>query len=283
MNTISNNYQLSNGQTIPVIGFGTWQAPDGVVAEKAVTDALAAGYRHIDTAAIYKNEASVGRAIKNSGIRREDLFITTKLWNDCHTFEKATEAIDDSLDRLGIDYIDLYLIHWPNPLEIRGEYGKYNAESWRAMEAAVKAGKIKSIGVSNFRPHHLKELLKTAKVKPVVNQIFLNPSDHQSEVVEFCQEHDILLEAYSPLGTGEILTLSELNDIAKRYKKTSAQVVLRWSLQKGFLPLPKSVTKERIKENLAIFDFELSKSDMKLLDQLEGKAGFAKDPDNVSF
>ena len=283
MNTISSNYQLSNGQMIPVVGFGTWQAPDGNVAEKAVLDALEAGYRHIDTAAIYKNEASVGRAIKKSGIKREELFLTTKLWNDSHSYEKATKAIDDSLKRLDVDYVDLYLIHWPNPLEIRGEYSKWNAESWQAMEEAVEAGKIKSIGVSNFHPHHLEELLKTAKIKPVVNQIFLNPSDHQAKIVEFCQKQDILLEAYSPLGTGEILGLNELNDIAKRYNKTSAQVVLRWSLQKGFLPLPKSVTPKRIKENLAIFDFELSKEDMTLLDQLEGKAGFAKDPDNVDF
>lgn len=276
-------YRLNNGERIPMIGFGTWQAADGKEAEKSVLSALEAGYRHIDTAAIYKNEESVGRAIKKSGIKREELFVTTKLWNDSHSYESAKLAIEESLKKLDLDYVDLYLIHWPNPLAIRGEYQVANAESWRAMEEAVSEGKIKSIGVSNFHPHHLKELLKTAIIKPVVNQIYLNPSDSQPELVNYCQKQDILLEAYSPLGTGQIFEILELKQLTEKYQKTVAQIVLRWSIQHGFLPLPKSVTAERIAENINIFDFELSEDDMLLIDGFYGKAGSAKNPDEVEF
>lgn len=277
------SYQLSNGMEIPVIGFGTWQTPDGIVAEQAVLDALELGYRHIDTAAIYGNEESVGRGIKKSGIDRSELFITTKLWNNNHSYEKAAKAIDDSLEKLQLDYIDLYLIHWPNPVELRPDFASGNAGSWKAMEEAVEAGKIKSIGVSNFLPHHLDALLETATIKPAVNQIFLNPSDAQPEIVEYCRNKDILLEAYSPLGTGSILEVATLKTIAKRYDKTVAQVVLRWSLQHGFLPLPKSVTTSRIKENLDVFDFELSKADMEEINALKGVAGTALNPDETTF
>lgn len=268
---------------IPKVGFGTWQTPDGDVAETSVLQALEAGYRHIDTAAAYGNEESVGRAIKKSGINREELFITTKLWNNNHSYEKAKAAIDESLTKLGLDYLDLYLIHWPNPVDIRENHIEANAESWRAMEEAVEAGKIKAIGVSNFRPHHLDALLETAKIKPVVNQIFLNPSDMQPEVVEYCRNKDILLEGYSPLGTGKIFEVPELQEIAKNYNKTVAQVVLRWSLQHGFLPLPKSVTESRIKENIALFDFEITDADMAKIDGLRGTAGYSLNPDETTF
>lgn len=276
-------YELSNGMKIPKVGFGTWQTPDGDVAETSVLQALEAGYRHIDTAAAYGNEESVGRAIKKSGINREELFITTKLWNNNHSYEKAKAAIDESLTKLGLDYLDLYLIHWPNPVDIRENHIEANAESWRAMEEAVEAGKIKAIGVSNFRPHHLDALLETAKIKPVVNQIFLNPSDMQPEVVEYCRNKDILLEGYSPLGTGKIFEVPELQEIAKNYNKTVAQVVLRWSLQHGFLPLPKSVTESRIKENIALFDFEITDADMAKIDGLRGTAGYSLNPDETTF
>lgn len=276
-------YTLKDGNTIPVVGFGTWQAENGDVSKQAVKTALDAGYRHIDTAMIYGNETSVGEAIKESGISRSDLFITTKLWNSDHSYEKAKKAIDESLDRLGLDYLDLYLIHWPNPVEYRENWQDANSSAWRAMEEAVREGKIKSIGVSNFLPHHIKALEETAEIQPVVNQIYLNPSDQQKELVSYCKNKDILLEAYSPLGTGDIFKLSEIEDIAKTYEKTVAQVVLRWSLQKGFLPLPKSVTASRIKENLELFDFELSEFDMGIIDSLQGEAGLAKNPDEVSF
>lgn len=281
--TLTTMYQLSNGMEIPIVGFGTWQSPDGEVAEQAVLAALKAGYRHIDTAAIYKNEESVGRAIVKSGIPREDLFVTTKLWNDQRTYEAARKAIDESLERLGLDYVDLYLIHWPNPKQHRENWQAVNEESWRAMEEAVEAGKIKAIGVSNFHPHHLAPLLETAKIKPVVNQIYLNPSDQQEELVKFNEANGILSQAYSPLGTGSIFEIEELQTLADKYQKTIAQLVLRWSLQRGFLPLPKSVTEARIIENSLLFDFEISDEDMATINQLQGKAGKASNPDEKDF
>lgn len=282
--TLSDTYQLNNGEKIPVVGFGTWQTPDGEVAEKSVIAAIDAGYRHIDTAAIYKNEASVGRGIANASVAREDLFVTTKLWNDCVTYEQAGAAIDESLTKLGLDYLDLYLIHWPNPEKIRETIGfeKRNAEVWRAMEDAVTVGKIKSIGVSNFRPHHIDALLKTAKIVPAVNQLYINPSDQQEAVVAYNNAHHILTEAYSPLGRGELLAVPALVEIAEKYGKSTAQIVLKWSLQKGYLPLPKSVTPSRIIENGQLFDFDLSTEELKAIDQLHGVASVTRDPDTIS-
>ncbi|WP_257699853.1 aldo/keto reductase [Vagococcus luciliae] len=276
-------YTLKDGNRIPVVGFGTWQAESGEIAKQAVKSALEAGYRHIDTAMIYGNEESVGEAIKESGIPRERLFITTKLWNKDHSYDKAKLAIDESLERLGLDYLDLYLIHWPNPVDYRDHWQEANASAWKAMEEALNSGKVKSIGVSNFLTHHLKALEETASFQPVVNQIYLNPSDQQQEIVSYCKNKGILLEAYSPLGTGDIFKLDELEEIAKAHGKTVAQVVLRWSLQKGFVPLPKSVTPSRIKENIELFDFELSEFEMGLIDALQGKAGQARNPDEVNF
>ncbi len=280
---MNKNYTLNNGLEIPVVGFGTWQTPDGEVAELSVLTALKAGYTHIDTAAAYKNEESVGRAIKKSGLNREDLYITTKLANPSHTYEDAQQSIKDSLEKLDLDYIDLYLIHWPNPVTSRHEWKKRNADSWRAMEEAVDAGLIKSIGVSNFHPHHIDALLETARIKPAVNQILLNPSDMQEELVRYNKKHDILSEAYSPLGTGKIFEVESLKDLASKYNKTVAQVVIRWSLHHGFLPLPKSVTPERIVSNFDVYDFELSPEDIALIDGLKGTAGSAIDPDTTNF
>ena len=280
---MNKNYTLNNGLEIPVVGFGTWQTPDGEVAELSVLTALKAGYTHIDTAAAYKNEESVGRAIKKSGLNREDLYITTKLANPSHTYEDAQQSIKDSLEKLYLDYIDLYLIHWPNPVTSRHEWKKRNADSWRAMEEAVDAGLIKSIGVSNFHPHHIDALLETARIKPAVNQILLNPSDMQEELVRYNKKHDILSEAYSPLGTGKIFEVESLKDLASKYNKTVAQVVIRWSLHHGFLPLPKSVTPERIVSNFDVYDFELSPEDIALIDGLKGTAGSAIDPDTTNF
>lgn len=276
-------YTLNNGVKIPVVGFGTWQTPSGAVAEESVKSAIEAGYRHIDTATVYGNEESVGRGIKRSGINRHDLFVTTKLWNDAHSYEGAKQAIDQSLQSLQLDYLDMYLIHWANPLSVRDHWQDANAEAWRAMEEAVTAGKIRAIGVSNFRAKHLDALYKTATIKPVANQSFLNPSDLQPEVVAYNQAHDLLSEAYSPLGTGRIFEVPQLKDIAARYHKSVAQVVLRWSLQHGFLPLPKSTHADRIQENLAVFDFDLTSADMQTLDGLQGVAGTAQNPDEADF
>ncbi len=277
--------KLNNGSEIPAIGFGTWQTPSGEIAKASVMKALEVGYRHIDTAAVYKNEASVGEGIKESGVPRDEIFLTTKLWNDKHSYAGAKEAIQTSMDKLGVDYLDLYLIHWPVPFPLKENdaWIEANKETWRAMEDAVDAGLIKSIGVSNFMPHHLEKLLETARIKPVVNQIYLSPSDQQTDVVKFNAEHDILSQAYSPLGTGTILDNDVLNHIARQYDKSVAQVAIRWSLQKGFNPLPKSVTPSRIEENFNVFDFELSDADMAAIDALKGIGKGAPDPDNKEY
>lgn len=282
-NSLEDTYTLNNGVKIPIIGFGTWQTPDGDIAKHAVEVALNAGYRHIDTAAAYGNEKSVGQAIKNSGINRHDLFITTKLWNADHGYKSAKAAIDRSLQNLMVDYLDLYLIHWPNPVDMRDHWAEANAESWRAMEEAVQAGKIRAVGVSNFRKRHLDELLKTAEIKPVVNQIMLNPSDLQPDVVKVNNELKLLSEAYSPLGTGGLLGNETVNEIASEVGKSPAQVLIRWSLEHGFLPLPKSVHNKYIRANAEVFDFNLSSEQMNKLDSLHGVSGLATDPDAANF
>ncbi|MDR2833876.1 MAG: aldo/keto reductase [Streptococcaceae bacterium] len=278
-------YTLSNGVKIPTVGFGTWQAENGEQAKNSVLEALKAGYRHIDTASAYKNEESVGKAIRESGIPREEIFVTTKLGSRFHSYELAKVAIKESLERLGLDYLDLYLIHWPNPIALRDNlWQEANAGTWQAMEEAYNEGKIRAIGISNFRKHHIEELMKTAKITPQVNQIFLNPSDQQEELVAYSTQLGMICEAYSPLGLGRIFEIKELADLAEKYNKSVAQLVLRWSLQKGFLPLPKSVTPERIAENIQLFDFEITPEDMEYIStSFKGVAGVTSDPDNVSF
>ena len=283
ISSLNDRYFLNNGAKMPTMGFGTWQTPDGDVAKNSVIDAINAGYRLIDTAAAYGNEESVGKGIKESGINRYDLFVTTKLWNDKHGYRETIQAIDESLEKLGLDYLDLYLIHWPNPKAVRDHWAELNAESWRAMEDQYKAGKLRAIGVSNFRREHMDELLKTASVRPAVNQIYLNPSDMQEEVVSYNNELDILSEAYSPLGTGGLIGNKTVGEVAEHYGKTPAQVLLRWSLQHQFAPLPKSVHTDRIKENVDIFDFVIDEEDMKNLDGLHGAADLATDPDKTNF
>ncbi|GEK88449.1 Aldo/keto reductase [Alkalibacterium putridalgicola] len=280
--SLTDGYQMNNGLTIPKVGFGTWQAKDNE-AKQSVLWALEAGYRHIDTAQGYNNEEEVGEAIKESGVKREEIFLTTKLHNKKHGYDNTVEALNDSLNKLDTDYIDLVLIHWPNPKYFRDNWKEANAESWKAMEEFVAKGKVKTLGVSNFQPHHLDALLETANIKPAVNQILLNPSEMQPEVVKYNTEHNIINEAYSPLGTGKIFDIDVLKDLAEKYDKSIAQLVLRWSLQHDFLPLPKTVTKERVWENADIFDFEISDADMKIIDGMTGRAGSATDPDTITF
>lgn len=276
-------YRLNNGVKIPVLGFGTWQIKDEEVAYASVLAALRAGYRHIDTAEAYGNEEAVGRAIKDSGIPREEIFLTTKLGNNHLTYGDACKAIDDSLARLGLDYIDLYLIHWPSPVAVRSSAAHRNAEVYKAMEDAYFVGKIRALGVSNFHKHHLIDLFNTLKVKPMVNQIYVSPSDEQKEVVRANEQFGLLTVAYSPLGTGKLLTLPELVTIAAKYGKSVAQVLIRWSLDHGYVPLPKSVTTERIRENFDVFDFHLSVEDSSVIAHLHGIVGLAKNPDTTEF
>jgi len=280
---INSTYTLSNGVEIPVIGFGTWQTPDGEVAKNAVLDALKAGYRHIDTAAAYGNEESVGQAIAESGIAREEIFVTTKLWNGIHTYDAAKEAFTTSLKKLGLDYVDLYLIHWPNPLAVRDRWQERNSEVYRYMEEALEAGLVRAIGISNFHDHHINALLEKATVVPHVNQIQLSPSELQPEVVAANDKHNILSQAYSPLGTGTILEVPTLVEIAAKYGKTPAQVAIRWSLQKGYNPLPKSVTTSRIIENIDVFDFELTADEVTTIEGLVGCGKVASNPDDREF
>jgi diketogulonate reductase-like aldo/keto reductase len=283
MNHQTDTYKLSNGVGIPCIGFGTWQTPDGDVAVRSVAAAIEAGYRHIDTAQAYGNEESVGKGIRESGIDRKDLFVTTKLWNSNHSYKLTMRTFEESVNKLGLDYLDLFLIHWPNPIAFRDHWQEANAESWKAMEELYEAGKIRAIGVSNFRPHHIEEILKTAKVAPMVNQIRLCPGDTQDETVNWCREHGMVLEAYSPLGIGQIFEVPEMQKLAEKYQRSIAQVCIRWSLQRGYLPLPKSVTPSRIQENLKVFDFELSDEDVQLIADLKGCVGYASDPDCTNF
>ena len=283
MESLTDNYELYNGVQIPCIGFGTWQTPNGETAVSAVKNALSLGYRHIDTAAGYGNEESVGIAVKESGIAREEIFITSKLINSEHGYEETMAAFEQTMKYLDIDYLDLYLIHWPNPAKYRDCWQETNAGSWKAFEELYTAGRIRSIGISNFHPHHIEELMKTATIAPMVNQIRLCPGDTQDEVVTYCKTHNILLEAYSPLGTGKIFEVPELQTLAQKYGKTIAQICVRWSLQMGFLPLPKSITKSRIQENAEVFDFELSEQDVQIISNLKGCCGLSANPDTITW
>ena len=277
------NYTLANGVQIPAVGLGTWQTPDDETGYQAVLSALKLGYRHIDTAQGYRNEDIVGRAVRDSGISREEVFITSKLDNPNHGYDNTMRSFEETLQRLGTDYVDLFLIHWPNPLQYRSTWQLTNSETWNAFEELYHAGKIRAIGISNFRQHHIDELLKTAEITPMVNQIRLCPGDTQDELVKYCRERNILLEAYSPLGTGQIFKDPEMQALAEKYQKSIAQICIRWSLQNGFLPLPKSVTAERISENIDVFGFELSDDDVGLIAGLTGCVGLSKDPDTTNW
>ena len=283
MMDINATYKLNNNIEIPKLGYGTFQTPDDKSGVDAIINALKLGYRHIDTAQSYKNEESVGEAIKLAGIPREQLFITTKIANSVDGYENTLQSLDDSLKKLGLDTIDLVLIHWPSPQRYREHWQLRTSEVWRALEAYYKQGKIKAIGISNFKTHHIVELLKTATVRPAVNQIRLCPGDVDLETIDFCRQHEMLLEGYSPLGQGLIFDIQEIKALADKYNKNVAQITLRWSLQMGFLPLPKSVTLERIQANTEIFDFNLEEDDMTMLTNLTGRCGESKDPDSVPF
>jgi diketogulonate reductase-like aldo/keto reductase len=288
--SLTDTFTLSNGVKIPCIGFGTWQTPDGDTTIKAVKAALAAGYKHIDTAAAYDNEQSVGRGIKESGVDRKDIFVTSKLFNTFHGYEKTKAAFEKTMADLGLEYLDLYLIHWPNPKAFRDQWEKANAETWRAFEEFYKAGRIKAIGVSNFHAHHLAALDKTAVVKPMVNQIRITPGDYKADLIKTSRERGMLIEAYSPLGGTEggmmgtsLLKSPLLQELGKKYGKSPAQICVRWVLQQDFLPLPKSTSAEHIAANAKIFDFELSPQDLEALTKLPGFPDPFPHPDEATF
>jgi methylglyoxal/glyoxal reductase len=266
-------FTLSNGVKIPALGFGTWQVK-GEDCYNAVTEALKVGYRHIDTAWIYRNEKEVGRAIEDSGIKRNELFITTKCWNDHRGYDKTMKAFQESCSNLKLDYLDLYLLHWPKDLD---------KDSWRALEELYGMGKIRAIGVSNYHQHHLEDLYTTARIKPMVDQVEFHPKLTQEVLREFLKNENIMMESYSPLIRGGILDIPLLQDLSNKYKKSISQIVLRWNIQKGIVVLPKSVTPSRIKENFEIFNFDLDVEDIKDIDALNENFRTGADPDNFDF
>ena len=283
MERINDTYTLHNRVEIPTIGFGTWKLEDPKIAYESVLEALNAGYRHIDTAAIYNNEESVGKAIYDSGIPRNEIFLTTKLWNDSHTYDKAMKAIDISLKKLKTDYVDLYLIHWPNPLMYRDDFEGSISETWRAMEDIYKSGKAKAIGISNFRPHHIETLLNVANIAPMVNQIKLHPGNEPEDIINKSLSHGMLVQAYSPLGSGQIFESKELQEMSKKYGKSIAQICIRYLLQKGYNPLPKSQTKERIIENINVYDFSINNEDMEIIKHIPNVCKEATNPDTANY
>ncbi|MFF3751645.1 aldo/keto reductase [Streptomyces sp. NPDC002018] len=266
---------LNNGVKIPQLGFGVFQVDDARTTD-AVLAALEAGYRSIDTAAAYGNEEGVGRAVASSGVPRDELFITTKLWNDQQGYDSALAAFDTSLAKLGLDHVDLYLIHWPTPA--RDRY----LDTWRAMEKLLADGRTRAIGVSNFQPAHLQRLLDETGVVPVLNQIELHPGLQQAALRDFHAQHDIATEAWSPLAQGSLLQEEAITEIAARHEKSPAQVVLRWHIQLGNIVIPKSVTPARIRENIDVFDFELSPGDMAAMATLDRGLRTGPDPDTLN-
>ncbi|MFC4810201.1 aldo/keto reductase [Paenibacillus sp. GCM10023250] len=279
LNNLQAAVTLHNGVRMPGFGLGVFKVQEGEEIVQAVKAAIKHGYRSIDTAAIYGNEQGVGRgireALQENGLRREDLFVTSKVWNADQGYDRTIAAYEASLDKLGLDYLDLYLIHWPVKDKFR--------ETWRALETLYKEGRVKAIGVSNFQIHHLEELMRGASVKPMVNQVELHPRLTQKELLRFSQAQGIQLEAWSPLMQGELLDNETLKAIGAKYGKSVAQVILRWDIQSGIVTIPKSTKEHRIVENAAIYDFELTAEDMAAIDALNEDRRVGPDPDNFDF
>lgn len=277
------NYKLENGVNVPILGYGTWQIQNGKEVIQAVKQAIEVGYRHIDTAGVYGNEEGIGIAIKESKIEREKLFIASKLSNDDRGYETTIKALESTLEKLRLDYLDLYLIHWPAARGKKEECDKINIDTWRALEYLYKNGKIKVIGVSNFLIHHLKPILETCEIKPMVNQIEYHPGQMQNDIVEYCINNNILVEAWSPLGTGKMLENMKLQEIAKKYNKSVAQLCIRWCIQNKVLPITKTINKNRMLENIKVFDFNIAEKDMQEINNIPYFAGSGLHPDKINF
>lgn len=264
--------KLNNGIYIPSIGFGT-SLVTGDECTTIIKKAIEVGYRHIDTASAYENEVEIGNAIKQSKIDRKELFITSKVWKDAMGYENTLKSFENSLKRLDVEYIDLFLIHWPN-----NNNEQINIETWKALEKLYKEKKVRAIGVSNFLKHHLEKLLKSCEIMPVINQIEFHPGLMRKETIDFCKEKNIVLEAWAPLGKGKMLKNEILMEIAQKYNKSTAQLCLKWCLQNDVIPLPKSENEGRMKQNLDLFDFEITKEDMETINNMEFFAGSDMDP-----
>jgi diketogulonate reductase-like aldo/keto reductase len=272
---ISDQTVLNNGVKMPWLGLGVWKVEEGNEVITSVKSAIAAGYRSIDTAAAYGNEEGVGQAIRECGVPREELFITTKLWNKNQGYESTLKAFDESMKKLGLDYLDLYLIHWP----VKDKY----RDTWRAFNKLYEGGTVKAIGVSNFQIHHLNDILEDGDVVPAVNQVEYHPQLTQKPLLDFCKKQGIQLEAWSPLMQGKLLDQPDLMKIAEKHQKSVTQIILRWDLQNGVVTIPKSVKEHRIIENADIFDFELTTEDMASIDRLNQDQRVGPDPDNFNF
>ena len=272
---IKGSVKLNNGVQMPYLGLGVYQIEDGKQVVEAIHCALDNGYRHIDTASLYYNEVGVGKAVNSSAVKRDEIFVTTKVWNSDQGYEQTLRAFDKSIKRLQFDYIDLYLVHWP----VKGKY----KQTWKALEKLYNEKRIRAIGVSNFLIPHLKDLLSDVVIKPMVNQMEFHPYLLQQPLIDFCKEQNIQFQAWSPLMQGRISEVGLLVELAIKYKKTPAQIVLRWDLQKEVVTIPKSVRQDRIKENADIFDFEISDEDMLAIDKLDKSYRFGADPDNFNF
>jgi diketogulonate reductase-like aldo/keto reductase len=272
--SIKDTITLNNGKKMPCLGLGVYKASEGGEVEEAIKYALKIGYRLFDTAAIYFNETGVGKAINHSAVARNEIFVTTKLWNDRHGFNETLKAFNESINKLNMDYVDLYLIHWP--------VGGKIVETWKAFEKLFNEGRTLSIGVSNFLEHHLNDLIDSAEIMPAVNQIEFHPYLQQKSLVNYCKNKGIVVEAWSPLARGRVFCDPTIEDLAKKYGKTPAQIILRWAYQLGVVIIPKSVHQNRIKENATIFDFKIEYDDMKKIESLDkGEEGrFGAHPDN---
>jgi methylglyoxal/glyoxal reductase len=266
---------LANNIEMPYFGLGVFLVNEGLEVIESVNYALEIGYRHIDTASLYANEKGVGEAVRNYGIDRKEIFVTSKVWNSDQGYEKTLEAFDESMNKLGFEYLDLYLVHWP----VKGKY----KDTWRALEKIYCDGRVKAIGVSNFLKHHIEDLLLSAEIVPMVNQMEFHPYLVQQDLIDYCRSKQIQYEAWSPLMQGKILGDKTISLLAEKYGKTPAQIILRWNLQKDVITIPKSVKKERILSNSQIFDFELTPEDMITIDKLDRAERIGADPDNFDF
>ena len=282
MKSIQDSFVLSNGIKIPCVGFGTWKLLNDAATVDIIKMAIACGYRHIDTAYSYGNEEAIGRAIRSCGLKRNELFVTSKLDNADHGYENTRKEFEITMNLLGIDYLDLYLIHWPIPLKNRENWKEVNHGTWKAFEELYQEGKIKAIGVSNFLEHHIDSLLECATIAPMVDQLELHPQYVQREAVSYCKDHRMIVEAWSPLIKGQ-LNHPLLTNIAAKHNKTAAQLVLHWSIQHGFLPLPKTMSRERMLENIDIFDFEISQEDLEAMKAMEAFGLTGPHPDSAPF
>lgn len=272
---INGTFKLDNGVEMPYLGLGGFEIGEESKTINIIKYALEVGYRHIDTASFYNNEGSVGEAIRQSNVDRKDIFVTSKVWNSEQGYDKTLKSFDDSLNRLGFEYLDLYLVHW-------AVVGKY-IDTWKALEHLYKEGRVKAIGVSNFLIHHIEDILQSGDIVPMVNQVEFHPRLMRKDLMQFCKKHNIQYEAWAPLMQGKILTNDTVTKLAEKYSKTPAQIIIRWDIQNGVVTIPKSSKKERVLSNSQIFDFELSPDDMKLINDLDTNEGLGPDPDNVTW